>query len=88
MKQGIVIDKEYKADYEAGSGSLHIPILGDLFPKLFSSEMKPINRWFLIVRTDALYRYEVTKEVYEEALVGDKVTMGTDKYGMPEVILD
>lgn len=67
MKQGIIIDKEYKADYEAGSGSLHIPILGDLFPKLFSSEMKPIDRWFLIIRTDALYRYEVTKEVHKKA---------------------
>lgn len=88
MKQGIVIEKEYIKDYEAGSGSLHIPILGDLFPKLFSQEMRPIGRWFLIVRTDALYRYEVTKEVYEEAQIGDKVSIGTDKYGMPEVILD
>ncbi len=28
MKQGIVEDKDYRKDYEAGSGSLSIPILG------------------------------------------------------------
>lgn len=88
MKQGIVIEKEYIKDYEAGSGSLHIPILGNLFPKLFSQEMRPLDRWFLIVDTAAIYRYEVTEDVYQSVNIGDKVTIGTDKYGMPEVILD
>ena len=31
--------KECEISYEAGSGGLSIPILGNLFPKLFSKEM-------------------------------------------------
>lgn len=87
MRQGIVLDKEFVKDYEAGSGSLHIPILGDLFPKLFSSTMKPINRWFLIVDVDKVYRYEVSEEVYNAVSIQDKVSIINDRFGMPEIQL-
>lgn len=87
MKQGIVEDKEYRKDFEAGSGSFSIPLLGHLFPKLFHQEMRPIDRYFVIVRVDGLYRYEVEKELYDRIEKGDKVVIGTDKFGMPDVIL-
>ena len=88
MKQGIVEDKDYRKDYEAGSGSLSIPLLGHLFPKLFHQEMNPLDRYFVIVKfVDGLYRYEVEKELYDRIEKGDKVVIGTDKFGMPGVIL-
>lgn len=52
MKYGIVKEKEYMLDYEPGSGSLYIPILGDLFPKLFGPEMNAVDKWFLIVEIE------------------------------------
>lgn len=86
MKQGIVENKEYLKDYEPGSGSLHVPILGDLFPSLYGEKMKAIDRWFVIVsREDAFYRYEVGKNIYDQILIGDKVLIDTDEYGMPDV---
>lgn len=87
MNIGVVLEKEYKKDYEAGSGSLHIPILGDIFPKLFHQDMKPVDKYFVIVQQDSIYRYEVSQKVYETILVGDRVEIGTDKYGMPDVRL-
>ena len=47
--------------YEAGSGALYIPILGDLFPKLWGQKMRE-SRKFFILTNDA--KYEVEKEVY------------------------
>ena len=49
--------------------------------------MRPIDRYFVIVRVDGLYRYEVEKELYDRIEKGDKVVIGTDKFGMPGVIL-
>lgn len=36
----IVEKKENTIDYEVGSGSLYIPVLGKLFPKIWGQEMK------------------------------------------------
>ncbi|MFA5851022.1 MAG: hypothetical protein WC833_14220 [Bacteroidales bacterium] len=54
--------KETVASYEAGSGTLHIPILGDLFPKLWSQKMRESSKFYLIIER---YRYEVGQELYE-----------------------
>ncbi|NDV83903.1 hypothetical protein [Bacteroides sp. 51] len=89
METGIVVEKEAITDYEAGSGSLHIPILGDLFPKLFGQRMKPVGRWFITARVNnGLYRYEVEEDLYKRLKEGDQIGIGTDKYGMPEVVAD
>lgn len=87
MQKGIVIDKEFKQDYEAGSGSLYIPILGDLFPSLFGQKMKAIDRWFTLVKIgDEIYKYEIDSSLYNEINKDDAVMIEIDKYGMPQVI--
>jgi hypothetical protein len=67
-----VTKKEDKTSYEAGSGTLHIPILGDLFPKLWSKKMKPSYKVFLIINN---YRYEIDKQLYDKVKKGDLVEM-------------
>jgi len=49
VKKGKVQKKESYTSYESGSGSIHIPILGDLFSKLFSVKMRSKNRYYLII---------------------------------------
>ena len=48
--------------YEAGSGALYIPILGDLFPKLWGQKMRPGRKYYIITNES---RYEVEKEMYD-----------------------
>ena len=67
-----VQDKENKTSYEAGSGTLHKPFLGKLFPKLWSQEMKPIFLVYLIINNT---RYEVKKTLYDKVKNGDYVEM-------------
>ncbi len=67
-----VQDKENKTSYEAGSGTLHRPVLGKLFPKLWSQEMKPIFLVYLIINN---YRYEVNKTLFDKTRIGDFVEM-------------
>ncbi|NDV83535.1 hypothetical protein [Bacteroides sp. 51] len=88
MQKGIVIDKEFKQDYEAGSGSLTIPVLSDLFPSLFEQKMKAVDRYFALVKIgDEVYRYEIDSRLYNEINKDDAVMIGIDKYGMPQVTL-
>lgn len=49
--------------------------------------MRLVNRYFVVVRMDGLYRYEVEKELYDRIVKGDKVVIGIDKFGMPDIIL-
>lgn len=46
---------------EPGSGVLYIPILGDLFPKLWGQEMKMIKRYFIVAND---YEHEVDIDIY------------------------
>jgi len=64
--------KESVPSYEAGSGTLHIPILGDLFPKLWSQKMRESSKFYLIIER---YRYEVEKELYEKVNEKELVKM-------------
>lgn len=43
------IKKKYsEKSYETGSGNLYIPILGDIFPKLFGQKMREGTKYFII----------------------------------------
>jgi hypothetical protein len=57
--------------YEAGSGALYIPILGDLFPKLWGQKMRETRKYFIFTSDT---KYEVEKDVY------DDLKKGTDFY--------
>jgi len=81
MKTGIVKKKEYKVDYEAGSGSLYIPLLGDLFPNLWGQKMNPVDKWILIIDNT---EYCVGKDIYDNITEGDSVEICYGD-GLPEI---
>jgi len=63
LRKAEVLGKENVTSYEAGSGTLHIPVLGNLFPKLWSQKMRETSKFYLIIER---YRYEVGQELYEK----------------------
>ncbi|MFK5854783.1 MAG: hypothetical protein QM503_01545 [Bacteroidota bacterium] len=63
-----VISKKIEESFEAGSGMLHIPILGSLFPKLFGQKMKPSYKYLIFT---GKYRYVVEEKDYSNIHVGD-----------------
>lgn len=67
-----VQEKQDKNSHEAGSGTLHMPILGNLIPKLWSKEMNPKFIMYLVINN---YRYEVSKEIYNNTKKGDLIEM-------------
>lgn len=81
MKTGVIQKKEYKVDFETGSGSLYIPVLGDLFPNLWGQKMNPVDKWILTI--DNII-YTVDKDFYDSVSEGDKVEIYYDN-GLPEV---
>lgn len=56
-----VVRKKVEKSFEAGSGELYIPILGDLFPKLWGQKIN--EKYKYLVFTEK-YRYEVGEEDY------------------------
>jgi hypothetical protein len=72
VKKGKVQKKESYTSYETGSGSLYIPVLGDLFPKLFSIKMRSTVRYYLIINNT---RMRVAEDVYQKAKVGDELDL-------------
>lgn len=68
---------ENKTTYEAGSGSMYIPILGDLFPKLWKQEMRPIVKLNLIING---FRFEVEKDTFFNVKKDDLVEMYYSKH--------
>ena len=72
VKKGTVQKKDSYTSYETGSASIHIPILGDLFPKLFSIKMRSTDRYYLIINNT---RMRVSKEVYQNTTVGDTLDL-------------
>lgn len=81
MKTGIVNKKKYEVDYEAGRGSLSIPILGDLFPNLWGPTMNQVNRWIVVVDNT---EYSVGKDFYDRIKEGDSVEIN-DASGLSEI---
>ena len=69
-KRAKVQDKEHTTSSEAGSGMLYVPILGDIFPKLWGQKMRPKGYYSLIINNA---RYEVDQKLYEGVNLGDQV---------------
>jgi hypothetical protein len=70
IKLGKVCEKLDITDYEAGSGSMYIPGLGDLFPKIWGQEMKAIYLMKLKVNND---EHDVEKELFDKVNEGDLI---------------
>ncbi|HET8687620.1 MAG TPA: hypothetical protein VFM18_13290 [Methanosarcina sp.] len=64
----ILTGKEEKTEVQAGSGSLAIPVLGDLFPKLWGQRMSGMRRTFL---TAGDKKYEASPELYDALKTGE-----------------
>jgi len=73
-----VTSKQDKTSYEAGSGTLYIPILGDLFPKLWGQKTEPNYLVYFIIEN---YQYEVNKELYDNVRKGNIVEMHYSIFG-------
>ena len=71
-KRAKVQDKESTTSSEAGSGMLFIPILGNLFPKLWGQKMRQKDYYSLILNNT---RYEVDQNLYEAVTHGDEVNI-------------
>ena len=72
VKKGKVQRKDSYISYETGSGTLYIPILGDLFPKLFSIKMRSKNRYYLIINNTRMRFDEIT---YKSVNEGDELDL-------------
>lgn len=70
--------KEEEPSYEAGSGAMYIPILGDLFPKLWGQKMNPGSRYRLLINGCS---YSVEKELFDKVKEDDSVEMHFSKNG-------
>ena len=77
VKFGVVQKKEESVSYEAGSGNLYIPILGDLFPKAWGQQMKANKKYGLYIDD---YKYDVCREIYDGVSEGDEIEMHYTAY--------
>lgn len=73
-----VTDKQDRSSHEAGGGNLYIPILGDLFPKLWGQKPKKIYWVYFIINQT---RYQVNKELFDTIKPGEQVEMHYTLYG-------
>ena len=75
--------KKHEIDYEAGSGALFIPILGNLFPKLWGQKMKEYSKYTLVVNGVG---FDVEKELFDSVVEGDLIEIHYSKYS--EILLE
>ena len=59
VEERTVTKKLETVDYEAGSGSLNVPILGSLFPKIWGQKMKKIEKFQIIAGNE---KYDVDEK--------------------------
>ena len=69
--------KNHIIDYEAGSGSLYIPGLGDLFPKLWGQEMRSYSKYVLTIKG---IENNVEKELFDNVKEGDLIEVHDSKH--------
>ena len=70
--------KEKTIDYEVGSGSLYIPVLGKLFPKIWGQEMKSYEVLRLTIDGE---KYSVGKDIFDNVKEGDSIELHWSYYG-------
>lgn len=59
--------KTIEKSNEAGSGNLFIPILGNLFPKLWGHKMREMNKYLIYSNGN---KYEVNEDLYNKIAEG------------------
>ena len=64
--------KENLTVHEAGSGNTYIPVLGDLFPQLWGSRTRELERYNFIINNT---RHEVEKDLFIKVEEGGLVEM-------------
>ena len=69
--------KKSEIDYEVGSGALYIPILGDLFPKLWGHKMKEYSKYILVINGVG---HNVEKELFDSVIEGGLIEVHDSKY--------
>ena len=72
IREKILGGKEPYEDVEPGSGILYLPILGELFPKLWGQKMRKTYNYRFIVENN---KYDVDEAIYNLYQPGDKVYM-------------
>ena len=75
--------KKHEIDYEVGSSALFIPILGNLFPKLWGQKMKEYSKYTLVVKGVG---FDVEKELFDSVVEGDLIEVHSSKYS--EILLE
>lgn len=73
----MVEEKLEESSYEAGSGTLYIPVLGNLFPKLWGHQMRKSNRYFIFAGD---YKHEVDKQMYDNMMKGSELIIHFAKH--------
>lgn len=62
--------------FEPGSGAMFIPILGDLFPKLWGPKMREVSHYFFEINGRKI---SVDEDLYNMLEPGDEVKITYDK---------
>lgn len=68
---------ESESTYEAGSGNLFIPGLGDLFPKLWGQKMRKSIRTSVVFNNT---RYDIDPEIFKKIKIGDPIEFHLGKH--------
>lgn len=71
-KEEVVCKKEEKKDYEAGSGAMYIPVLGDLFPKLWGQKMNEVLKYKIELQKGFVM---IDEDVYDLLHTGDRIRL-------------
>ena len=77
IKKEKVISKIKETNHEAGSGNLYIPILGDLFPKLWGQKMDDSVKYYLIINH---IKYPIGEDLFHLVNENDFVNIHYSKY--------
>lgn len=78
-----IVEKIEEKSYEAGSGAMFIPILGNLFPKLWGQEMRESMKYYIVSEKQ---KHEVEKEVYDYCKKGDIIFVHTAVHSLTVLI--
>lgn len=70
--------KETIIAYEPGSGSLHIPVLGYLFPNIWGQKMKEYKKFRLTING---LKYDIEENLFNTLNEGDDIELTWSFYG-------